>query len=82
MLVRPGLFAAVAISKSLEFGLTPEGMLKVGESRPGVKKGKSKSSQNGIANGSPDNEDTSRNPYVAAWFYDALEVAHTLRGLK
>jgi hypothetical protein len=82
MLVRLGLFAAIAISKSLEFGLTPEGMLKVGESRPGVKKGKSKSFQNGVANGSPDNENTSRNPYVAAWFYDALEVAHTMRGLK
>ena len=77
-----GLFAAVTISKSLEFGLTPEGMLKVGESRPGVKKGKSKSFQNGIANGSPDNQDAPHNPYIAPWFYDAIEVAHTLRGLK
>jgi hypothetical protein len=82
MLVRLGLFAAVTISKSLEFALTPEGMLKVGESRPGVKKGKSKSFPNGIANGFAEDEGTSRNPYVATWFYDAMEVVHTMRGLK
>ncbi|TFK74847.1 hypothetical protein BDN72DRAFT_636154 [Pluteus cervinus] len=35
------LFAAVAIAKALEYALTPEGMLKIGELRPGIWKGKS-----------------------------------------
>ncbi|KDR82908.1 hypothetical protein GALMADRAFT_113056 [Galerina marginata CBS 339.88] len=76
------LFAAVAISKSLEFAFNPEGMLKVGESRPGVKKGKDKDVPNGDGNGHVEQDVPSRHPLLAPWFYDAMEVAHTLRGLK
>lgn len=76
-----GLWAAVAIAKALEFALTKEGKLKVGESVPGVKKGKDKS------RASDDSEVDDRpgkhqNPYVATWLYDAVEVIHTLRGLS
>ncbi|KAH9480642.1 hypothetical protein JR316_0007242 [Psilocybe cubensis] len=74
------LFAAVAIAKSLEFALNKEGMLKVGESRPGVKKGKAKDTLNGTVNGYA--IESAGHPYVATWFYDAMEVAHTLRGLQ
>ncbi|KAF9565753.1 hypothetical protein CPC08DRAFT_704454 [Agrocybe pediades] len=79
------LFAAVAISKSLEFALRPEGMLKVGESSPGVKKGKEKSKDaqpNGHAEPNHHNDShTQQHPLIAPWFQDAIEVAHTLRGL-
>jgi len=75
------LFAAVAISKSLEFALRPEGMLKVGESSPGVKKGKEKL-KDGNANGYVEEDNPStQHPLIAPWFHDAIEVAHTLRGI-
>ncbi|KAF8967083.1 hypothetical protein BDZ97DRAFT_1728478 [Flammula alnicola] len=74
-------WAAVAISKSLEFAFTKEGMLKIGESRPGVRKGKDKSTQKGSANGYAE-EQSQGNPYIAPWLYDAVEVIHTMRGLK
>ncbi|KAF9524276.1 hypothetical protein CPB83DRAFT_861526 [Crepidotus variabilis] len=88
-----GLLAAVTIAKALEFAFTPEGMLKVGESRPGVTKGKARSPPpaNGKANGNGHASYTpseqvwpadERSSYIATWFYDAIEVAHTLRGLK
>ncbi|KAF9013218.1 hypothetical protein BDQ17DRAFT_1296713 [Cyathus striatus] len=80
------LFAAVAIAKTLEFALTPEGMLKVGESRPGVMKGKGKTHPAFQPNGHPDpsssEEIAARHPYIATWLYDAFEVAHTMRGLR
>ncbi|KAF5315191.1 hypothetical protein D9619_006931 [Psilocybe cf. subviscida] len=72
------LFAAVAIAKALQFALTKEGMLKIGESRPGVRKGKDKA-------GVDDRESsdaTQQHPYVATWLYDAIEVSHTMRGFK
>ena len=74
----------MAIAKSLEFALNKEGMLKIGESRPGVIKGKEKShdERNGYSNGYSDDPETPRNPLIAPWFYDAIEVIHTLRGLK
>ncbi|KAG2009919.1 hypothetical protein CC2G_012790 [Coprinopsis cinerea AmutBmut pab1-1] len=77
------LLAAVAIAKSLEYALNPEGMLKVGEIRPGVTKGKAKHVPNGsaIPNGyySHSDEVEERHNY---WLYDAFELAHTLRGLQ
>lgn len=59
-------------------------MLKVGESRPGVKKGKEKDkdTQNGDANGHTEHGEPQRHPLIAPWFYDAMEVAHTLRGIR
>jgi hypothetical protein len=77
------LFAAVVIAKSLEYALTEEGMLKVGETRPGVIKGKSNGQA--MANGFGSqlvHESRSRNPYIATWLYDAIELAHTMRGLQ
>ncbi|KAF8158079.1 hypothetical protein B0H34DRAFT_707417 [Crassisporium funariophilum] len=79
------LFAAVAIAKALEYAFTKEGMLKIGETRPGVMKGKEKGLQNGHSapNGASSNpQEIQRHPYIATWFYDAVELAHTMRGLK
>jgi len=55
-------------------------MLKVGETRPGVMKGK----RNGQAkaNGFDSQFVRSKNPYIATWLYDAFELAHTMRGLQ
>lgn len=50
-------------------------MLKVGETQPGVIKGKS--SGQATADGT-----RSRNPYIATWLYDAIELAHSMRGLQ
>ncbi|TFK40850.1 hypothetical protein BDQ12DRAFT_734035 [Crucibulum laeve] len=83
------LLAGVTIAKSLEFALSPEGMLKIGEVKPGVLKGKGKSSS--IPNGKrthhpshPSDHTTpaQRHPYIATWLYDAVELAHTMRGLR
>ncbi|KAJ2919179.1 hypothetical protein MD484_g1194, partial [Candolleomyces efflorescens] len=94
------LFAAVAIAKALEYAFNPEGMLKVGESRPGVYKGKAKGIPNGYANGNGHsnghaNGHANGNGYanghgpaepqpegLSTWWYDAFELAHTMRGLK
>lgn len=79
----------MAIAKALEFALHPEGMLKIGEIRPGVVKGKGRGTQNGYTNGSAHgNGHTSANGLemqdegLHAWWYDAFELAHTMRGLK
>ncbi|KAF8170929.1 hypothetical protein BJ912DRAFT_1066377 [Pholiota molesta] len=69
-----GLWAAVALAKSLDFALTEEGMLKIGECRPGIKKGKDKS--NGVEIDSMEDEHK-QHPYIATWLYDA--TARTLR---
>jgi hypothetical protein len=69
----------VALAKSLDFALTEEGMLKIGECRPGIKKGKDKS--NGVEIDSMEDEHK-RHPYIATWLYDAVDVIHTMRGLR
>jgi len=58
-------------------------MLKVGETRPGVTKGKSndKATVNGFGPQLIQNT-RSRNPYIATWLYDAIELTHTMRGLE
>ena len=83
MLYTSGLAAAILIAKSLEYALTKEGMLKVGETRPGIMKDESKSNGKATANGpQPVPEPRSRHPYIATWLYDAIELAHTMRGLE
>ncbi|KAG6891644.1 hypothetical protein C0992_012693 [Termitomyces sp. T32_za158] len=69
------LLAAVTIAKSLEYALNKEGMLKVGEARPGKMKGKGKEASN---------ESTSEHklPFVPRAIYDTVELVHTLRGLQ
>lgn len=82
---RIGLFAAVAIAKSLEFAFTPEGMLKLGESRPGIVKGKAKdksNTNNFTPNGHANLDSDTPHPYIAPWLGDAFELAHSLRGLR
>ncbi len=55
-------------------------MLKVGESQPGVKKGKDK---NTTTNGAAvEISESPRNAYIATWLYDAVDIIHTLRGLR
>lgn len=76
------------IAKALEYALNPEGMLKVGEARPGVAKGKGKHAANGSTyRNSFDHHngvavENHGHPYIATWLYDAFELAHTLRGLQ
>ncbi|KAG5652878.1 hypothetical protein H0H81_003241 [Sphagnurus paluster] len=74
------LLAAVTIAKALEYALNPEGMLKVGESRPGETKGKGKA--NGDANGAVNGRDRRGTPWIPDGLYDAIELMHTLRGLQ
>ncbi|KAF6757423.1 hypothetical protein DFP72DRAFT_891115 [Ephemerocybe angulata] len=84
------LFAAVFIAKALEYAFNKEGMLKVGESRPGVYKGKARgavnangstlANGNGHQNGSAQLKD--QQEPLHTWWYDAFELAHTMRGLK
>ena len=58
-------------------------MLKVGETRPGVMKGKSNGQAKSNGFGSQFvQEPRSKSPYIAAWLYDAIELAHTTRGLQ
>lgn len=79
--------AAVVITKALQFTFTKEGILKVGESRPGVFKGKSKSNGHVIGNGHvpPSTEleyPGHQNTFIPQWISDAFELLHTNRGLK
>ncbi|KAG6854126.1 hypothetical protein C0991_010290 [Blastosporella zonata] len=70
------LLAAVTIAKSLEYSLNEEGMLKVGETRPGAMKGKGKVVTNG-------NVVAHRGlKFLPSGIYDAIELMHTLRGLQ
>ncbi|KAG6815738.1 hypothetical protein H0H87_011849 [Tephrocybe sp. NHM501043] len=72
------LLAAVTIAKSLEYALNEEGMLKVGETRPGEMKGKAKDVTNGHA-GPIGHRSLA---FVPSGIYDAIELMHTLRGLQ
>ncbi|KAF9468488.1 hypothetical protein BDZ94DRAFT_664427 [Collybia nuda] len=66
------LLAAVTIAKSLEYAFTQVGMLKIGEIRPGLVKGKRSPA---IQVNRPSHHT------ITPWLYDAVELAHTLRGL-
>jgi len=74
--------AAIAISKAMEYALTREGMLKVGESRPGVFKGKTKvdtlseTTQNGFHSVE---EPGQHIEYLPCWLSDALELLTSTR---
>ena len=58
-------------------------MLKVGETRPGVMKGKSNGQATANGFGSQlVQEPQSKNSYIATWLYDAMELVHTQRGLQ
>lgn len=58
-------------------------MLKVGETRPGVVKGKSNGQVTANGFGSQFvQEPRSKNSYIATWLYDAIELVHTQRGLQ
>ncbi|RDB18044.1 O-Mevalon transferase yanI [Hypsizygus marmoreus] len=86
------LFAAVAIAKTLEYALNKEGMLKIGEIRPGVMKGKGTyhGNPNGISSGNPTGTSNGHaapvvdcnQSSVPPWLYDTIELTHTLRGLQ
>ena len=74
--------AAIAISKAMEYALTREGMLKVGESLPGVFKGKTKvdtlseTTQNGFHSVE---EPGQHIEYLPCWLSDALELLTSTR---
>ncbi|KAF8627404.1 hypothetical protein AX17_006219 [Amanita inopinata Kibby_2008] len=80
-------FALVAVGRSLDMALTPQGMLKHCESQlPGNTKGKpSQNLSNGDcrhANGPHLNDNTHRHPVLPSCVADAFDLAHTLRGLS
>ena len=90
---KSGLFGGVALAKSLEFAFTKEGMLKIGEVRPGVLKEKAKLSESSSAtphyqlelNGKPNGIANEPLPSArSSWkgLTDALELLHTCRGLN
>ncbi|KAH7878094.1 uncharacterized protein C8R40DRAFT_1168138 [Lentinula edodes] len=81
-----GLAAEVVIAKALEYALTPEGMLRMGESQPNQPKGKAKAKH--YSNGDTQNIDADsrlsspehqRSDFISA-FGDALNLAHEMRG--
>ncbi|KAG5648358.1 hypothetical protein DXG03_004930 [Asterophora parasitica] len=79
------LLAAVTIGKTAEYAYNKEGMLKVGETRPGKTKGKGKATPNGnaVGNGRAHSVPARRGlPYIPDGLYDAIELMHTLRGLQ
>ncbi|KAJ7147049.1 hypothetical protein C8R43DRAFT_538601 [Mycena crocata] len=77
------LLAEVVIAKSFEYAFSKEGMLKVGEQKPGQLKGKEvdKGSANGHAG--PDSlHETHESQMFPPWLYDSFELIHTMRGLR
>ncbi|KAJ3751675.1 hypothetical protein EV360DRAFT_89488 [Lentinula raphanica] len=82
-----GLAAEVVIAKALEYALTPEGMLRVGESQPNQPKGKARAISNGDAGNHYDHEDhppdlsQSQSFSFISAFGDALKLAHEMRGV-
>lgn len=80
-----GLFAIVYIGKALQFAFVKQGMLKIGEIRPGEMKIKMKVKQgmNGeaVAVTTPEsNAAQPGHPWIASWLYDAVEVSCAMRG--
>lgn len=67
----------MTIAKSLEYALNKEGMLKVGETSPGVIEGQGKGKE--VPNGSTRRYKLS---FVPRAIYDTIELIHTLRGLQ
>ncbi|KAJ3570098.1 hypothetical protein NP233_g4627 [Leucocoprinus birnbaumii] len=85
------LMAAVVIAKAFEYALTKEGMLKIGESQPGVVKGKTKAdasskSRKPVSNGYHPVQELDHQPiaseYIPLWLSDAFDLLHTNRGLS
>ncbi|KAL0580640.1 hypothetical protein V5O48_001370 [Marasmius crinis-equi] len=88
------LFAEVTLAKAIEYAFTPEGMLKVGETRAGEQTEQTEQNQkpsnghaytNGTANGhakSPSTfpEQHGSHSYFPQWFSDATELMFALRG--
>ncbi|KAJ3791188.1 hypothetical protein GGU10DRAFT_338107 [Lentinula aff. detonsa] len=79
-----GLAAEVVIAKALEYALTPEGILRIGESQPNQPKGKAKAESNGDASIIDEDDRTplakSNFSSLIAAFGDALNLAHEMRG--
>ncbi|KAF8631400.1 hypothetical protein AX15_002408 [Amanita polypyramis BW_CC] len=78
-------FALMAVGRAFDMALTPEGMLKYGETQPGVVKGKQPSKPNGDhPNGGNHyvNGNAPRRPPLAVGLGDAFDLFHTLRGLS
>ncbi|KAJ7069773.1 hypothetical protein C8F01DRAFT_1113953 [Mycena amicta] len=67
------LLAQVVIAKAFQYAFTKEGMLKLGERRPGEQKGKE------VANGHVEADAETRS-ILPAWICDAFELIHTMRG--
>lgn len=74
-----GSLAILTIARALDFALTPQGILKYGETLPGVSKGKRSNKTNGHL-GADDNA-APRSALVAG-LTDAFDLAHTYRGLS
>lgn len=71
------LAVEVVIAKALEYALTPEGMLRVGESRLHQPKGKEKDTSNGHARTTDEKPKFS----LVTAFGDAVDLLHEMRGI-
>ncbi|KAF8349477.1 membrane bound O-acyl transferase family-domain-containing protein [Amanita rubescens] len=75
-------FGLVAVARAFDMGLSPQGMVKYGETRPGVSKGKQSTKANGHyprSNGDCSDDD---NAASSSGLADALDLALTFRGLS
>ncbi|KIJ64536.1 hypothetical protein HYDPIDRAFT_132494 [Hydnomerulius pinastri MD-312] len=88
----PGLLAEAMSAKAIDFAWRREGMLKIGEVKPGVlctPKGSSGSAHTANGNASSHESGSATSPYteppqhsfLPPWLYDTLEVLLTTRGL-
>lgn len=80
-----GSLAILTIARALDIALTPQGILKYGETLPGISKGKRSSKANGhhpdaFTDGTDDN--AAPRSGIVAGLADALDLAHTYRGLS
>lgn len=79
-----GSFALVNVAKAIDYAWRPEGMLKIGEEKPGVL-AKSPHEMNGKAHpdgaGPPPAPSSVWRRRLPAWMYDSLELLLTNRGI-
>ncbi|KAJ7095791.1 hypothetical protein B0H15DRAFT_880455, partial [Mycena belliarum] len=77
------LLSEVVIAKALEYALTKEGMLKVGERQPGQLKGKEPvKGSDASTNGHAIPPEPHAPSWIPPWLYDSFELIHTVRGLR
>ena len=77
-----GSLAILTIARALDIALTPKGILKYGETRPGVSKGKKANGHHPNADEDSPNGNAAPRSALVTGLADALDLAHTYRGLS